>query len=166
VKPYVKIAALCIAVVAVMLILYVMKETSKPESGIIAEERARFARSKDNSRAEQDVLYATSFDNKLRFIDYRLAAAYNSENRPDDAIAILQRIIKEESQEKNGIPLRSSNYSAAAQYYEALARSYELKQDPDNMKKATQSRGEMLSAALESKKKEDLEEGKLLNTHE
>lgn len=165
-KSYLKIAALCIAVVAVALILYFMKETSKPESGIIAEERATFARSKDNRRAGQDLLYATSFENKLRFIDYRLAVAYNSENRPDDAIAILQRIIKEESQEDNGIPRRSQNYAAAAQYYEALARSYELKQEPDNVKMAMQSRGEMLSAARESKKKEDLEEGKLLNTNE
>jgi len=166
VRSYLKIAALFIGVVAVVLVLYVIKETSKPESGIIAEERARFARSKDNSRARQDLLYATSFENKLRFIDYRLAVAYNSENRPDDAIAILERIIKEESQEKNGIPLRSQSYAAAAIYYEALARSYELKQNPDNMKKAMQSREEMLSTAEELRKKEDLEEGKLLNTNE
>jgi len=165
-KSYLKIALLFASVAAVVLVLYAMRETSKPESGIIAEERARFARSRDNSRAGQDILYAMSFDNQLRFIDYRLAVAYNSENRPDDAMPILERIIKEVSQEKNGIPLRSRSYAAAAQYYEALARSYELKKDTENMKKAMLNREHMLSTAEELRKKEDLAEGKLLNINE
>ena len=165
-KLYMKIAALFVGIAAVVLVLYLMKGTSKPESNIIEEERARFSRSKDNNRARQDLLYTTSFENKLRFIDYRLAVVYNSENRPDDAIAILERIISEESKEKNGIPLRSRNYTAAAQYYEALARSYELKQDPDNMKKAMQDRENMLTLALESRKKENLAEGKKINEKE
>ncbi|HXY53073.1 MAG TPA: hypothetical protein VEM40_00180 [Nitrospirota bacterium] len=162
-KPSLKIAALIAGAAVVVLILHLMKETSKPESSIIEEERARFSRSKDIGRAGQDLLYASSFENRLRFLDYRLAVAYNSENRPNDAITILERMIKEESGEHNGIPPRSRNYTVAAQYYEELARSYELKQDPDNAKKAMQNREKMLALATESRIKENLSEGKTIN---
>lgn len=165
-KSYAKIALLFIGVAAIVLVLYVTKETSQPESGIIAEERARLARSKDNRRAEQDPLYAINFENNLRYTDYRLAVAYNSENRPDDAIAILERIIKDESQEKNGILRRSRSYATVARYYEALAKSFELKKEPDLMNKAMQSREEMLAKAAELRKKEDLAEGKSIDMKE
>ena len=89
--------------------------------------------------------------------------AYNSENRPDDAIVILLRIIKAESQLKDGIPRRSRSYAAEAQYYEALATSYELKNDIDAGKKAIQNREELLVHVAETRKIEELAEGKSIN---
>jgi predicted Zn-dependent protease len=162
-KPFIKIAALFIVAAVVLLVLFLMRESTKPESDIIAAERADLARLKDNKRAEQDPVYAASLESKLRFLDYRQAVAYNSENRPDNAIAVLRRIISEESQKKDGMPRRSRSYTAEAQYYEALATSYELKKDPDEAKKAMQSREELLARAAETRKIEDLAEGKSIN---
>ncbi len=163
-KPHIKIIAFFILVAAVFLVLFLIKEPSKPESAIIAAERADLAHSKDNTRAKQDPLYAAILESQLRFLDYRLAVAYNSENRPDDAIAVLQRIIKEESQLKEGVLRRSRSYTEEAHYYEALVASYELKKDPDAAEKAMQSRGELLTKAAEARKIEDLSEGKSIDT--
>ena len=162
-KAYVKITVLFIVVAAVLLVFYLMRESSKPESAIIAAERANLVHTKDIKRAEQDPVYAASLESKLRFLDYRQAVAYNSENRPDDAIVLLLRIIKEESRLKDGIPRRSRSYTAEAQYYESLATSYQLKKDSDAENKAMQNREELLARAAETKKIEDLAEGKSIN---
>ncbi len=163
-KPYIKITVLFIVAAAALLLFIFMKESSKPESAIIAAERSELAREKDNKKAEQDPVYASDFESKLRFFDYQQAVAYNSENRPDDAISVLQRIIYEESQQKNGIPRRSRSYTAEALYYEALATSYELKKDPAAAKKAMNSREELLAKATEIRKIENLAEGKSINS--
>jgi len=162
-KAYIKIIVLFIVAAAVLMVLYLMRESSKPESAIIAAEKSNLVHSQDTKRAEQDPVYAASLESKLRFLDYRQAVAYNSENRPDDAIVILLRIIKEESQMKDGIPRRSRSYAAEAQYYEALVTSYDLKKDTDARKKAMQSHEELLARAAETRKIEDLAEGKSIN---
>jgi predicted Zn-dependent protease len=162
-KAYIKMTVFFIFAVAVLLVLYFMRESSKPESAIIAAERANLVHTKDTKRAEQDPVYAASLESKLRFLDYRQAVAYNSENRPDDAIVILLRIIRDESQLREGVPRRSRSYTAEAQYYEALASSYELKKDNDAAEKAMQRREELLARAAETRKIEELAEGKSIN---
>jgi predicted Zn-dependent protease len=165
-KPYIKITTLFIVVAVVLLLFIFIKESSKPESAIIAAERAELVRHKDDKKAKQNPVYASNFESKMRFIDYRLAVAYNSENRPDDAIVVLQRIISEESMQNNEIPRRSRSYTVEAQYYEALAKSYVLKKDPETAEKAMKRRDELLKRAMEIRKIEDLAEGKSIKSRD
>jgi hypothetical protein len=165
-KPHIKITALFIVVAVILLLFFFIKESSKPESAIIAAERDELVRHKDDKNVKQNPAYASNFESKLRFIAYRQAVAYNSENRPDDAIVVLQRIINEESTQNNEIPRRSRSYTAEAQYYEALGTSYELKKDPETAKKAMKRRDELLKRAMEIRKIEDLTEGKSIKSRD
>jgi predicted Zn-dependent protease len=165
-KAYLKIASLFGIAVMAVLVLYVLRQASKPESAIIAAELETLARSKDPARAEKDPLYARDFEEKLQFLDYRLAVAYNSENRPDEAIVILERLIKgEETRQRSGSPRHSRSYAQAARYYDALIDSFELKGDDESAKKAAGLREEMLAAASERRKIEDQGEGKYIDLH-
>jgi hypothetical protein len=163
-KVYLKIAALAGIAVAVVLVPYLLREAPKPGSSLIILEREKLARSKDEARAGKDLFYARDFEEKLQSLDYRLAVAYNSENRPDEAIVTLERLIKgEETRQRGGLPRSSRSYLNAARYYEALTASYELKKDDGNAKKAARLRGEMLETAAERRKREEQGEGKFID---
>src|SRR5512142_2505209 len=95
-KTYLKIALLVFAVVAVAFALFIMKEASKPESSIIAGERDRLARSVDEDCAKKDEDYSRDLENELQFLGYRLALAYIAENKADEAIAVLDKMIQDE----------------------------------------------------------------------
>jgi hypothetical protein len=147
-----------------VLVPYLLREAPKPESSLIILEREKLARSKDEARAGKDPFYARDFEEKLQFLDYRLAVVYNSENRPDEAIVTLERLIKgEETRERGGLPRPSRSYMNAARYCEALIASFTLKKDDGNAKKAARLREEMLETAAERKKMEEQGEGKFID---
>ncbi len=159
-KASLKIAALLIVAGVVVLVL-VLKEASKPESVIIAGERKKFADSIDKNRAGNEPIYARNIEEKLQFLDYRLAIAYNSENKPNEAIAVLKSLISnEEAKSQRGITRRSRSYANEARYYEALTASFELKHDEDGAKTAALKREELLTKASELRKREEREEGR------
>ncbi len=160
-KTYLKTAAVLVIAGVIVLILFLMKEASSPESAIIGGERKKLADSIDKNRAENDPIYARQVEEKLQFLDYRQAIAYNSENKPDKAIAVLKSLISnEEAKPQRGITRRSRSYANEARYYEALAASFELKHDDDGAKKATRNREELLAKASELRKREEREEGR------
>ncbi|MGE5173591.1 MAG: hypothetical protein ACM3MD_07160 [Betaproteobacteria bacterium] len=160
-KAYLRTAAVLVIAGVIVLVLFLMKEASKPESVIIGEERKKLADSIDKNRAENDPIYARSVEEKLQFLDYRQAIAYNSENKPDEAIAVLKTLIStEQAKSQRGITRRSRSYANEARYYEALGTSFELKHDEDNAKKAAQNREELLAKASELRKREEREEGR------
>ncbi len=160
-KASLKIAALFIFAGAVVLVLFLLREASKPESVIIADERKKLADSIDKNRAGNDPIYARNIEEKLQFLDYRQAIAYNSENKPDEAIAVLKSLISnEEAKSQRGITRRSRSYANEARYYEALATSFELKHDENGAKTAVLKRDELLAKAAELRKREELEEGR------
>lgn len=160
-KVSVKIVALFFAAGVIALVLFMMKETPKSESSIIAGERDKLARSLDKERAQKDQDYVRDLDDKLRFLGYRLALAYIAEKKPDDAIGVLEKMIKDEEVKSPGNrPRRSRSYFDEARYYGALMRAYELKGDVDGATKAARLHDELQSRASELKKQEDQSEGK------
>jgi hypothetical protein len=133
---------------------------------IIAKERDQIYATRDKSRMEKDPLYARELQDKLQFLGSRLAVAYNAENRPDEAIAVLQQLISdEEVKGKTGILRRSRSYLNEAQYYEVLKESYDLKHDEGNAQKAAESREALLAKAAELRISESREEGKSVGLH-
>lgn len=165
-RGYMRLMIFFIVAVAILLFIYVIKQTSAPESVIIAKERDQIYASRDKSRLEKDPLYARELQDKIQFLGYRLAVAYNTENRPDEAIAVLKQLISdEEVKGKTGILRRSRNYLNEAQYYEVLKESYDLKHDEDNAQKAAKSREDLLAKAAELRIRESREEGKSVGLH-
>ncbi len=161
VKFYLKISALLITTGVAVFLVLMMKEASRPESVIIAGERKKLADSTDKDRAGKDPVYARNVDEKLRFLDYRLAVAFNTENKPDQAIALLKKLISsEEAKSKRGLPRRSRSYYNEAEYYEALIESLTIKKDEAGVNEAEQMRDKQQRKALELKKMEEREEGR------
>jgi hypothetical protein len=166
VKRYMRLIVFFIVAVAILFFIYVVKQTSAPESVIIAKERDQIYASRDKSRMENDPPYARGLQDKLQFLGYRLAIAYNAENRPDEAITILKQLISdEEIKGEKGILRRSRSYLNEAQYYEVLKASYDLKHDEENAQRADKSREELLAKAADLRIRESREEGKSVGLH-
>lgn len=163
-KMYSRVAVLSVVVILVLLTFFFLRRTSAPESSIIAAERNKLAASQDKQRMESDIVYAHEFRSKLRFLDHRLAVAYNKENRPEAAIEILEKLVNdEELKNRDGDAARNSrSYLEEARYYETLQEAYVLKNDKSAAEKAGRYRDELMSRAETAKKQERLEDGKSL----
>ncbi len=160
-KTYVRIILLFVVVALIVLIFTLFRQATAPESAIIAKERIRVAAEEDKGRMQKDPVYAFEIGSRLRFLDYRIAQAYNNENEPDKAISLLQQLISsEETTGKSSIPRRSRSYQDEARYYEALEQAYVLKHDEAGAERANQRRLEAIARAIESGRKERREEGK------
>jgi hypothetical protein len=160
-KTPLKITALFFVVAVIAFALFLMKEASKPESSIIAAERDKLSRSLDKDRDQKDENYVRDLKNKQQFLSYRLALAYTAENKPDEAVAVLDKMIRdEEAKTPGGRPRRSRSYFDEARYYDALIRAYELKKDDTGAQKAARIHDELMARALEQKKQEERGEGK------
>ncbi len=115
---------------------------------------------------ENDPIYAVEFQDRLQMLDYRLALAYNSENSPDKAIAVLQRLIGDEEAKGEGRSARRSrSYLNEARYYEALKESFDLKHDGAAATQAAARSDELRARAAQLKKIESSEEGKSVGLH-
>lgn len=160
-KTYLRIAVLSVVAAAVLFTAYLVRQASAPQSAIVAMERYKVYASRDKGRMESDRLYALDIQEKLDFLDYRLAVACNEEDKPDEAITVLQKLINnEEAKGKNGAPRRARSYLNEARYYEALKESYDLKHDEAGGKTAAEKRAELMTMAAEAGKRESSEEGK------
>ncbi len=165
-KTYLRLALLFIVVAAVFIVIYTVKKAAAPESAIISAERNRMYAEQDKSRMQNDPIYAVEFQDRLQILDFRLALTYNSENKPDEAIAVLQRLISgEEAKGKSGPPRRSFSYFNEARYYGALKESFEIKHDEAAATKAAVRSDELKARAEQLKKIESSEEGKSVGLH-
>ncbi len=165
-KTFLRLALLFITAGAILIVVYVAKQASAPASAVIARERNRVYAERDKSRMENDPIYAVEFQDRLLMLDYRLALAYNAENKPDDAIAVLQRLIgDEEAKGNSGPPRRSRSYLNEASYYKALKESFDLKHDDAAATRAAAHSEELMARAEQRKKIESSEEGKSVGVH-
>ncbi len=160
-KTYLRLIILFAVAAAALLVVYLVRRATEPQSAIIARERDRVYAARDVDRMKNDAVYAAKVEDTLAFLDYRLAVACNAENKPDRAIDILQRLIgDEEAREKGGIPRRSRSYLQEANYYEALKESFALTHDEAEANKALDRYTQLMTKAMESRKLESREEGR------
>jgi hypothetical protein len=145
-------------------VLYLFQPSFAPaESMLIAMERSKFVKSQDVTRINSDPVYACAVRLKLENLDYLLAKAYIAENMPDDAVAVLEKLISSEEVRNDGSTRRRSRSCAnEARYYKALREAYALKQDDARAESADKQRDELITIAYTAKKREQLEEGKSL----
>ncbi len=164
-RTYLRLTILVAVFAAILLAVYLVRQASVPQSAIIARERDRIYASRDTTRMANDPVYAGELADKLALLDYWMAVAYNSEKKPDKAIAILQRLINdEEAREKGSIPRRSRSYMHEANYYEALKESYELKHDMAEVNTSLDRYTQLKIKAAELRRLESMEDGKYVGT--
>ncbi len=164
-KTYLRLTILIAVSAAILLAVYLVRQAAVPQSAIIAKEKNRLYASRDKKRMADDPVYAGELEDKLALMDYWMAVAYNDENKPDKAIAILQRLIsKEEAGEKSGMPRRSRSYMHEANYYEALKESFELKHEVAEVNRALDRYTQLKIKAAELKRLESREDGKYVGT--
>lgn len=156
----VRLVVLVVLIVIVTAMAYFVRRASAPESAIIAKEKSNLEQSIDKSRMEKDPIYAAGVGNKLQFLDYRLAIAYNKENKPGAAKSILERLIAEEARNNPGSSRRSRSYLKEADYHEALRESFELMHDEAGVNRAAGERNRLTAKAEAASKKERQGEGK------
>jgi len=162
-KAYLRLIVFFAVAAAAALAFYVARQATEPQSAIIARESSKFYASRDQNRMKSDPIYAGEVREKTAFLDYRRALAFNAENRPDKAIEILQRLIREEEAKGNGgIPRRSRSYMKEADYYEALKEAFELKNDPAEVNRALDQYARLRTKALELRRLESTEDGRLV----
>ncbi len=160
-KTYVRIVLFVAVASAVVLAFHAARRATEPQSAVIDREIDSFSASRDKDRMQRDPIYAAQVREKKALLDYRLAVAYNRENKPDKAIEILHRLIREEeSTEKSGIPRRSRSYMKEADYYEALKESYELKKEPSEVNRALDRYAQLRTKAMELRRLESSEDGR------
>ena len=164
-KTYLRLTIVVAVAAAIVLAVYLVRQAAVPQSAVIAKERKRVYASRDEKRIANDPVYAGEVEDKLALLDYWLAVAYNDENNPDKAIAILQRLIsEEEAGEKSGIPRRSRSYMHEANYYEALKQSYELKHEVAEVNRSLDRYTQLKIKAAELKRLESREDGNYVGT--
>jgi hypothetical protein len=165
VKTYLRFIVLFVVAAAILFVIYLVRQATEPQSALIARERNRVYVSRDNDRMKNDPAYAGYLVDQLAFLDHRLAVAYNEENHPDKAIAILRRLIDdEEAKEKGGLRRRSLSYTNEANYFETLQASFDLKHDEAEVIKALDRRIQLMAKARELGRTEKSEEGKFVGT--
>ncbi len=164
-KTFFRLLIVFVIAAVVAVVIQAVKRASEPQSAIIAQERNKLSGSIDKSRAEKDPAYAREMGDKLRFLDYRTALAYNSENKPDEAIAILQKLINgEQARGAGGGQRYSRSYFDEARYYDAIKESYELKNDAVAAQNAAEMRKKLLAQGEELSRREAQEEGESLGS--
>ena len=164
-KMYLRMTILVAIAAVILFAVYLVRQATVPQSAIIAKERNRLFASRDQKRLANDPIYAGEIEDKLALLDYWMAVAYNAENKPDKAIAILQRLINdEETRGEGGIPRRSRSYTHEAHYYEALKESFGLKHEVAEVNKALDRYSQLKTKAAELKKLESREDGKYVGT--
>jgi len=146
----------------IVLFLYIMGEQAhEPASSLIVKERDKLARSLQDDPSPRNASAAAESAEKLADLDHRLAMAYIAENRPDTAVAVLERLIRDEEGRGAGEGMRSPrSYRKLSRYYEALSDAYELMRNDSEAMSAKNKRIEMLSKAEDAKRREVLKEGK------
>lgn len=159
-KQYRKLVIFFVAAAAIVLLVVLARTLLSPMSAMIAKERDALSRGVDRDRAAKDPAYAREMEETLQRMEYRLALAYNREEKPDKAIDVLRKLIDSvEAKDKSGVSRNSRSLFDEARWYEALAESYELKKDPAGAGMARKDRRNLLTKGEELAKQEARREG-------
>jgi predicted Zn-dependent protease len=120
------------------------------ESAKIRKQYNGHLQSLDKSKFPEDSMYRTSYQNKSTDFQIALALAYNREKKPDDAIMLIEELIRQNKDPHYRLfgrlmPRGSWFYGFDAHYYEMLANAFDLKKDNDSRDKALMNKNQALS---------------------
>jgi hypothetical protein len=112
---------------------YLIYQALIPKSDKLLEQYQAFTATIDQARYQTNAAYRWEVDEELRTRQVALATAYNADERPDEAIVLLEGLIagmnKQQYVLKKRIWRNSGQVELVAIYYQRLADSYGLKHD-------------------------------------
>jgi len=120
------------------------------ESENISKQYHSHLQSLDESKFPKDYKYRTMYESKSKDFQISLALAYNREKKPDDAIVIIEELIKQNRDPQYRLfgrlmPRGSWVYKFDANCYEMLANAFDLKKDIDSRDKALNNKYQALA---------------------
>jgi hypothetical protein len=142
-----------LVIVVVSAVAYAVYSAVTPatESDKIRKQYNRHLQSRDESKFPQDNINRSIYEKLSKEFQVSLALAYNREKKPDEAIVLIEELIKQNDEPPFRLfgrlmPRGSWVYGFDANYYEMLANAFELKKDNDSrdnaLKKKDQARAE------------------------
>lgn len=138
-----KILIAVIAILAVGVGAYFVSTTLKPESEKITKKIQKQIEGIDRAKFLSDPVYRIQTESNISTLEFNLANARTIEGRPDEAIRILEGLIKKSQNASADILLFNKNYQSHSSTYGyeallfgALANAYDLKKDDESAKKA------------------------------
>ncbi len=122
-----------------------------PKSTTLLEQYQAYLATVDQARYNTNAGYRWEVDEIIRTKQAALAAAYNADKKPDEAIAILEGLIaamnKQQYVLNKKVSRNSGQVELVAIYYARLADSYALKHDEEKKAWAVQQSNEYKAEA-------------------
>jgi uncharacterized protein YxeA len=141
-----------LAVLVTCVVAYVLYYafTPEPESATIRKQYNSHLKTRDENKFSKDNSYRTMYQKKSTDFQISLAVAYNLEKKPDDAIVLIEELIKQNRDPHYRLfgrlmPRGSWAYGFDAHYYEMLANAFDLKKDSNSRDKALINKNYALS---------------------
>jgi len=136
---------------------YLIYRALLPKSDKLLEQYHAFTATIDQARYQTNAGYRWEVDEELRVRQVALASAYIADNRPDEAIALLEGLIaamnKQQYVLKKRIRRNSGQVELVAIYYQRLADAYGLKHDEKKKAWARQKSDEYKAEAASLEKR-------------
>ncbi len=130
---------------------YLIYKALIPKSTTLYEQYQTYLSTIDQARYKTNAGYRWEVTEGIRTRQAALAAAYNSDKKPDEAIAILEELIASMNKQQyvlnKKVRRNSGQVELVAIYYARLADSYSLKQDEEKKAWAMQKSNEYKAEA-------------------
>ncbi len=130
---------------------YMIYKALIPKSTTLYEQFQAFLATIDQTRYNTNAGYRWEVDEGIRIRQAALAAAYNADKKPDEAIAILEGLIASMNKQQYVLDKKVSRNSGQVElvaiYYARLADSYGLKHDEEKKAWAMQQSNEYKAEA-------------------
>jgi hypothetical protein len=130
---------------------YLIYKALIPKSTTMYEQYQAYIATIDQTRYNTNAGYRWEVDDVIRTKQAALAAAYNADKKPDEAIAILKGLIASMNKQQyvlnKKVSRNSGQVELVAIYYARLADSYGLKHDEEKKAWALQQSNEYKAEA-------------------
>ena len=130
---------------------YLIYKALIPKSTTMYEQYQAYVATIDQTRYNTNAGYRWEVDDVIRTKQAALAAAYNADKKPDEAIAILEGLIASMNKQQyvlnKKVSRNSGQVELVAIYYARLADSYGLKHDEEKKAWALQQSNEYKAEA-------------------
>jgi len=140
-----------LAVVVISMAAFAVYHTFIPEteSDAVRSQYKSHLHALDETKFQKDFKYRAAYERKSKEFQIALALAYNRDKKPDDAIVIIEELIKQNRDTQYRLfgrlmPRGSWVYGYDANYYEMLANAFDLKKDNDSRNKALMNKYQAL----------------------
>lgn len=138
---FLSLSAFIVMMVVILSVFFFLLE---PESAKVKRELEKHSEGLDEARFSKDEAYREKFESEAALLQLTLARVYNGERQPDLALAILEELVQRNERPAGDAEKSAKPDPAAlrmkALYWEEMANSFRLKNEPEKMETALKNR--------------------------